>query len=84
MLLSGCGSAQEWQNLAMPGRDATATSHYVFDLWRWGWVAALVTGAVVWGLIFYACFAFRRRSDDEIPVQTRYNLPLEISTRSPR
>ncbi len=78
MLLSGCGSAQEWQNLAMPERDATATSHYVFDLWRWGWVAALVTGAVVWGLIFYACFAFRRKSDDEIPVQTRYNLPLEI------
>ena len=47
-------------------------------LWRWAWVAALVTGAVVWGLIFYAIWRFRRRSDDEVPVQTRYNLPLEI------
>ncbi len=79
VVLSGCGTTtEEWKNLAMPGRDATETSHYVFDLWRWGWVAALATGVVVWGLIFYACFAFRRRSDDEIPVQTRYNLPLEI------
>ena len=33
---------------------------------------------MVWGLIFYASWRFRRRSDDEIPIQTRYNLPLEI------
>ena len=32
----------------------------------------------MWGLIFYVVIRFRRRSDDEIPVQTRYNLPLEI------
>ncbi len=30
------------------------------------------------GLIFWAIIRFRRRSDDEIPCQTRYNLPLEI------
>ena len=33
---------------------------------------------MVWGLIFYACWRFHRRSDDEVPIQTRYNLPLEI------
>ena len=33
---------------------------------------------MVWGLIFYVVIRYRRRSDDEIPVQTRYNLPLEI------
>ena len=32
----------------------------------------------MWGLIFYVVVRFRRRSDDEIPIQTRYNLPLEI------
>ena len=32
----------------------------------------------MWGLIAYAVIKFRRRSDDEIPVQTRYNLPMEI------
>jgi cytochrome c oxidase subunit 2 len=56
----------------------TTQGHHIFLLWRWAWVAALATGAVVWGLIFYAAFRFRRRSDDEVPVQTRYNLPLEI------
>ena len=68
---------QQLRNLAMPD-PATAEGQHIFMLWRWAWVAALATGAVVWGLIFYACWRFRRRSDDEIPVQTRYNLPLEI------
>jgi len=57
---------------------ATEQGEHIFLLWRWAWVAALATGAVVWGLIFYVCFRFYRRSDDEVPVQTRYNLPLEI------
>ena len=77
--LSGC-SAQtrhEWHNLAMPD-PATDQAHHTFLLWRWAWVAAMVTGVVVWGLILYACVRYRRRSDDEVPVQTRYNLPLEI------
>ena len=39
---------------------------------------AILVGILVWGLIIYACFAFRRRRHDEIPVQTRYNLPVEI------
>jgi cytochrome c oxidase subunit 2 len=48
------------------------------ELWRWGWLAALLVGILVWGLIIYAVIKFRRRSDDEVPVQTRYNLPIEI------
>jgi cytochrome c oxidase subunit II len=77
--LTGCsGQTQhEWSNLAMPD-PATAEGEHIFLLWRWAWVAALATGAVTWGLIFYAIWRFRRRSDDDVPVQTRYNLPLEI------
>jgi len=77
--LTGCSedTKHQWANLAMPD-PATEQGEHIFLLWRWAWVAALATGAVVWGLIFYACFRFRRRSDDEVPVQTRYNLPLEI------
>ncbi len=48
------------------------------ELWQGAWIAALATGVVVWGLIAWVVIRFRRRSDDEIPVQTRYNLPLEI------
>ncbi|HEX3223030.1 MAG TPA: cytochrome c oxidase subunit II [Nocardioides sp.] len=77
--LTGCSekTRHEWSNLAMPD-PATAQGEHIFMLWRWAWVAALVTGAIVWGLILYAAWRFRRRSDDEVPVQTRYNLPLEI------
>jgi cytochrome c oxidase subunit 2 len=38
----------------------------------------MIVGVLVWGLIFYVCIRFRRRDPDEIPVQTRYNLPMEI------
>jgi cytochrome c oxidase subunit 2 len=79
LTLTGCSEKDrhQWANLAMPD-PATEQAHHTFLLWRWAWVAALATGAVVWGLIFYASWRFRRRSDDEIPIQTRYNLPLEI------
>jgi cytochrome c oxidase subunit 2 len=77
--MSGCSekTRHEWSNLAMPD-PATSQGEHIFMLWRWAWVAALLTGALVWGLIFYAIWRFRRRSDDDIPVQTRYNAPLEI------
>jgi cytochrome c oxidase subunit 2 len=68
--------ADRW---AMPANSpGTEQGVYIAELWKWSWVAALITGVVVWGLIFWVIFAYRRRSEDEIPVQTRYNLPLEI------
>ena len=79
LLLSSCSSETEgqWKRIAMPDPVSTQGEH-ILHLWQGAWIAALITGAIVWGLIFYACFAFYRRSEDEIPVQTRYNLPLEI------
>jgi cytochrome c oxidase subunit 2 len=79
LLLSGCSQDQEGEikRLAMPVASTKEAPH-IHDLWMWSWLAAIITGVVVWGLIFYASIRFRRRSDDEIPVQTRYNLPIEI------
>ncbi len=79
LALAGCSEADQHQirNLAMPDR-ATAQGPYTYELWKWAWVAAMVTGVIVWGLIGYAVVRFRRRSDDEVPRQTRYNLPLEV------
>jgi cytochrome c oxidase subunit 2 len=79
LVLAGCSEADTHQikNLAMPDR-ASAQGPYTYELWKWAWVAAMVTGVIVWGLIFYAVVRFRRRSDDEVPRQTRYNLPLEV------
>lgn len=79
LVLAGCSAADEHQirNLAMPDR-ASAQGPYTYELWKWAWIAAMLTGVLVWGLIFYAVVRFRRRSDDEVPRQTRYNLPLEV------
>jgi cytochrome c oxidase subunit II len=79
LLLSGCsvGTKDEWKRIAMPD-PASAEGPGMLHLWQGAWIAAMVTGIVTWALILYAVFRFRRRSEDEIPVQTRYNLPIEI------
>ena len=77
LVLSGCGTDTELERLAMPS-PVTEEGESTLALWQGAWIAALLTGVVVWGLIFYAIWRFRRRSDDEVPIQTRYNLPLEI------
>lgn len=79
LLLGACSQEDKDQigRLAMPV-PATDRAPLIDDLWRGGWLAAMIVGVIVWGLILYAAFKFRRRSDDEIPVQTRYNLPIEI------
>ena len=77
LLVSGCSDDTEAGRLAMPD-PASKQGESVLTLWQGAWIAALITGVVVWGLIFYVVVRFRRRSEDEIPIQTRYNLPLEI------
>ena len=80
LVLSGCSQRAEGpdQALAMPVAVDQGSATHIYDLWLWSWLAAIVTGVIVWGLIFYAAIRFRRRSETEIPVQTRYNLPIEI------
>ncbi|WP_224766459.1 aa3-type cytochrome oxidase subunit II [Nocardioides campestrisoli] len=79
LLLGACSAEDKDQiaNLAMPS-PITEQGPATFDLWRWAWVAAMAVGVLTWGLIFYAAWRFRRRRADEVPVQVRYNLPLEI------
>jgi cytochrome c oxidase subunit 2 len=77
LALTGCSDESEAGRLAMPD-PVTEEGQYTLDLWQGAWIAAFITGAVVWGLIFWVVARYRRRSDDEVPIQTRYNLPLEI------
>jgi cytochrome c oxidase subunit 2 len=79
LLLGACSTEDKDQvrRLAMPD-PITDRGTFTFDLWQGAWLAAILVGILTWGLILYAAFKFRRRSDDEIPVQTRYNLPIEI------
>jgi cytochrome c oxidase subunit 2 len=80
VLLTGACSAEDQDQISRLAMPVPSTDRAVFidDLWRGAWLAAILVGILVWGLIFYACIKFRRRSDDEVPVQTRYNLPIEI------
>jgi cytochrome c oxidase subunit 2 len=79
LALSACTQEQkdQWKRLGMP-EGASNRSEGMIHLWQYTWIAAMATGVLVWGLIGYAIIKFRRRSDDEIPVQSRYNLPMEI------
>ena len=79
LLLGSCSTAEidSIHRLAQPA-GITDRTDGIHGLWMGSWLAAMIVGVVVWGLIGYACVKFRRRRDDEIPIQTRYNLPIEI------
>ena len=48
-------------------------------LWSWSGVAALTLGVIVWGLIFWCCIRYRKKDEDTLPRQTKYNLVIEIT-----
>jgi cytochrome c oxidase subunit 2 len=58
-------------------RGATKQGHYILGLWRASVVVALLVGGLVWGLIVWAVFRYRRRGDG-IPTQRQYIVPLEV------
>ncbi len=79
LVLSGCSAEgkNQIERLAMPA-PRTKEAQSIYDLWHWSWLAAMIVGVLVWGLIAWAVIRYRRRSETEVPVQTRYNLPIEI------
>ncbi len=76
---TGCSvDSKDLPRLGLPN-PATEQGHRVLSLWQGSWIAALIVGAVVWGLILWSVVFHRRsRTKQEIPPQTRYNLPLEV------
>jgi cytochrome c oxidase subunit II len=78
LLLTGCSTetSEQWKRLGLP-EGATDRTEYVESLWIGAWIAALIVGVLVWGLILYVVVRYRRRTEDA-PKQVRYNLPLEV------
>ncbi len=78
LLLSGCSPVGETdvKRLALP-IAASDRSDAMWNLWLGAWIAAGVIFLLVFGLMVYASIRYRRRSDDEVPTQVRYNMPLE-------
>ena len=75
-LLSAC-TLEDAFHFGWPKGGITPQSHRMFDLWIGSTVAALAVGFFVWGLIFWCIIRYRKRGD-QLPAQTRYNLPIEL------
>jgi cytochrome c oxidase subunit 2 len=73
---TGC-SSETLPRLGMP-RPATEEAPRILSLWQGSWAAALAVGVLTWGLILWSIYFHRRsRTKQEIPPQTRYNVPIE-------
>jgi cytochrome c oxidase subunit II len=81
LVVSGC--SPEAQRGFLPGyEDAEVTNQTarITDLWVGSWIAALVVGLLTWGLMLWCVTVYRKRkSDDKLPIQLRYHVPLEIT-----
>ena len=78
LVLAGC--TQEQLQGWLPG-DPNVTNHTsaVIGLWTTSWIVLLAVGIVTWGLIIWAAVVYRRRKGQTaLPIQLRYNLPVEI------
>ena len=81
VLASGCASDAVKRGY-LPGYtngEVTNQTEGIRHLWVGSWIAALFVGIITWGLMLWCVAAYRKRRDDnQLPVQTRYHVPLEI------
>jgi cytochrome c oxidase subunit II len=79
MLLSGClrDIGDSVDGLGWPEGGITNRSERMYDMWVGSVVAAVLVGLLVWGLIFWCVVRYRKRGE-ELPPQTRFNLPVEV------
>jgi cytochrome c oxidase subunit 2 len=76
LALAGCSPNDTFTRLGFPD-PVTTQGAITLSLWQGSWIAGLLVGAVVWGLIIWAVI-FHRQRGDKLPPQVRYNMPIEI------
>jgi cytochrome c oxidase subunit 2 len=76
--LAGC--TQEQLQGWLPTEPGTTNNvDRVIGLWVTSWIVLLVVGVITWGLTIWAIVVYRRRKGQTgLPVQLRYNMPIEI------
>jgi cytochrome c oxidase subunit II len=79
VVLTGC-SAHDLELKLRFGwpTGVTKQAERMRTLWTWSSVAALIVGVIVWGLIFWACWRYHKKTD-LLPRQMKYHLPIEIA-----
>ena len=78
LVLSGC-SSYELSRGFLPGEPGV-TNHtdMIVNFWNGSWIVLWAVGLIAWGLMFYAVIVYRRRKgDNTMPPQMRYNNPIE-------
>ncbi|WP_370523983.1 cytochrome c oxidase subunit II [Cellulomonas sp. APG4] len=81
VVLTGCSAEVQrgWMPGYEDGEQVTNQTQRITDLWTGSWIAALIVGVLVWGLIIWCIAVYRKRKDDDVlPVQLRYHVPLEM------
>jgi cytochrome c oxidase subunit 2 len=78
LFLSGC-SQQEFERGLLPGvPGVTNHTDRITGQWVTSWTVLWVVGIVAWGLMIWALIVYRRRKGETgLPVQLRYNNPIE-------
>lgn len=78
IVLAGC-TQQQLAGFLPGGPGITNQTERITGLWVTSWIVLLGVGVVTWGLIIWAAVVYRRRKGQTgLPVQLRYNLPIEI------
>jgi cytochrome c oxidase subunit II len=75
LALTGCTN-DTFTRIGFPD-PITTQGKVVVSLWQGSWIAGMLVGCVVWGLIVWAVI-FHRKRGDKLPPQVRYNMPIEI------
>lgn len=77
-LSTGCARVGDaFDGFGWPKGGITSQANQMYDMWVGSVLAALTIGFLVWGLIFWCVVRYRKRGE-ELPVQTRFNMPIEI------
>ena len=78
LVLSGC-TQQELNGYLPSDTGITNNTGRVIALWNTSWIVLLAVGLIAWGLMIWAIVVYRRRKGETgVPVQLRYNMPIEI------
>ena len=76
LCVAGCSPNDTFTRMGFPN-PVTTQGKVTLSLWQGSWIAGLLVGAVVWGMILWAVI-FHRKRGNKLPQQVRYNMPIEI------
>lgn len=83
LVLAGCTEQELMGYLpgggAVSGNWVTNQTERITNFWVASWIILFGVGFITWGLMIWAMIVYRRRKGQTgLPVQLRYNMPIEV------